>query len=102
MAKIAILIVGYQRFALSPKTSVAAVLTALQTSEPVEYDYQSETHQKVYFPDPRRDIHIGIEFVDSSQLRSARPGCVPAARPVQIPPALHSGQLTLPASRRAS
>ena len=73
MSKIPILSVGYCKFALPARADVAAVLKVLSQAESVEFDYIGS--EKIYYPDhaSRGARDIGVEYVDDSYFRAAKP-----------------------------
>lgn len=96
MAKIAILTVGYSKFALPAKANVGAILAVLSQAEPVEYDYIGD--QKLYFPETSRHRgEISVDYIDEKQLRAEKPRRPAAAPEVVVTPALNgSRRLALP------
>jgi len=68
MPKIAILTIGFTKFALPPKVDAAKLLAALSQGEQVKHTYHHD--KEVYFPanHDRYERELSLAYVDARQL----------------------------------
>ncbi|WP_221029938.1 hypothetical protein [Actomonas aquatica] len=74
MSKIAIITIGWSKFALPPKVDAAKILQALSSAEAVSS--VGYGRNVVWFPTPEDELSRGaltLEYVDSRKMRPSKP-----------------------------
>lgn len=74
MSKVAVITIGFFKYALPPKVDAAKLLAALSQAELVKSTYE-EDHGEVFFPAEKDDHHSRLElsYVDAKKFVKSDP-----------------------------